>query len=94
MAGLPGFPRRHPVVAFLAVACAYSGGLWFVMIASAGHWVPFRFPANPLGSFGPALAALLLARRSGLASSTSAGVRSLRGRSFAPVPNRGAAIPV
>jgi uncharacterized protein len=58
--------RRHPLLTFLLVACGYSWSLWFLMIASARGWLPFRFPTSPLGSFGPLLAAWLLARPSGL----------------------------
>lgn len=52
-------------VLFMVVACGYSWTLWALMMASAQGWLPFRFPTNFLGSFGPSLAGLLLAARAG-----------------------------
>jgi membrane protease YdiL (CAAX protease family) len=46
----------------MLVACSYSWSLWFLMIASARGWLPFRFPTNPLGSLGPLIAACVLVR--------------------------------
>ena len=56
-------PKRHPVVLFMLVACGYSWSLWALMMASAQGWLPFHFPTNFLGSFGPSLAGLVLAAR-------------------------------
>jgi len=73
--------RRHPLLTFMVIACGFSWSLWLLMIASAHHWLPFRFPTSPVGSFGPLLAALVLARPSGLASGTPGFLRStLSGR--------------
>jgi membrane protease YdiL (CAAX protease family) len=76
--------RRHPVVAFTIAACLYSWTLWFLMIASARNWLPFRFPTNFTGSFGPLLAALVLARWAGLASGPSAFMRTTLGARLRP----------
>lgn len=61
------------VLAFFLLACALSWLDWGLVIASARGWIPWRIGANPWGSFGPALAALLLAARDG----GRAGVRDL-----------------
>lgn len=50
---------------FFALACAFSWALWLTAIASQRGLVPFRFSPGPLGSFGPAIAALLVARSDG-----------------------------
>ena len=67
--------NRRPILVFMLVACGFSWGLWLLMIASARGYLPFRFPANPLGSFGPTLAALLLVRRAGLHTSVGTFLR-------------------
>lgn len=58
-----GGKLRHPAALFLVLACGYSWSLWGLMMASAQGWLPFHFPTNFLGSFGPSLAALVLAAR-------------------------------
>jgi uncharacterized protein len=51
----------YPLLTFFLTACILSWALWGLMMASARGYLPFRFPMNPSGSFGPALAALLVA---------------------------------
>lgn len=51
---------RHPLRAFFALACIFSWTLWALMFASAQGWLPFNFPTNWTGSFGPTIAALLV----------------------------------
>jgi membrane protease YdiL (CAAX protease family) len=53
----------HPVVLFMVLACGYSWILWGLMMASAQGWLPFHFPTNFLGSFGPSLAWLVMAAK-------------------------------
>lgn len=53
--------QQSPVTMFFLLACIFSWGLWTLMMASARGILPFTFPTNPFGSFGPAVAALLLA---------------------------------
>ncbi|MGH8030083.1 MAG: lysostaphin resistance A-like protein [Arenimonas sp.] len=65
------------LVAFFVLACAISWADWFAVIGSARGWVPFHVGPNPWGSFGPALAAVILAWFDG----RSDGVRAL----FAPL---------
>ena len=64
---------RHPVASFFGVACAFSWILWGLMIASARGALPFRFPTNWTGSFGPFVGALAIAA----ALKGGAGVREL-----------------
>mgnify|MGYP001765756476 CR=1 FL=1 len=54
---------RRDLFLFAFLACGYSWSLWALMMASAQGWLPFHFPTNFLGSFGPSLAALVLAAR-------------------------------
>ncbi len=53
-----GWVARHPVFAFILICYGFSWGLWSLMILSSQGMLPFRFPTNPLGSFGPAVAAI------------------------------------
>jgi membrane protease YdiL (CAAX protease family) len=64
---------RHPVVAFFIVTCAFSWILWGLMIASQRGSLPFRFPTNWTGSFGPFFGAIVVAA----ALKGGAGVRDL-----------------
>lgn len=54
---------RRDLFLFVFLACGFSWSLWALMMASAQGWLPFRFPTNFLGSFGPSLAGLVLAAR-------------------------------
>jgi membrane protease YdiL (CAAX protease family) len=65
--------RRHPVISFFVVACAFSWILWGLMMASERGALPFRFPTNWTGSFGPFVGALVIAA----ALKGGAGVREL-----------------
>jgi membrane protease YdiL (CAAX protease family) len=60
---------RAPVTgspfAFFLLACAFSWLDWGAVIASAHGWLPLHVGPNPWGSFGPALAAIVLAWRAG-----------------------------
>lgn len=47
------FVQSHPVASFIFVTFFYSWTLWLLMILSARDLLPFRFPTNFLGSFGP-----------------------------------------
>jgi hypothetical protein len=53
--------RAASPLAFFLLACGLSWLDWGLVIASAHGWVPFHVGPNPWGSFGPALAAMLLA---------------------------------
>jgi membrane protease YdiL (CAAX protease family) len=64
---------RHPVASFFAVTCAFSWILWGLMIASQQGALPFRFPTNWAGSFGPLVGALAVSAALG----GGAGVRGL-----------------
>lgn len=57
----------RPWLLFMVLACGYSWVLWGLMMASAQGWLPFHFPTNFLGSFGPSLAGLVMAAREGRA---------------------------
>jgi membrane protease YdiL (CAAX protease family) len=48
------------LVLFCALACAFSWADWGLVLASARGWISVRVPLNPWGSFGPALAALVV----------------------------------
>ena len=54
---------ERPWLIFMVLACGYSWTLWGLMMASAQGWLPFHFPTNFLGSFGPSLAGLVMAVR-------------------------------
>jgi len=54
-----------PVALFALLAIALSWALWFPIIASQHGWIDVKIPVMPWGSFGPALAAILLSLRSG-----------------------------
>jgi membrane protease YdiL (CAAX protease family) len=53
--------QSHPVASFLALTFLYSWTLWLLMILSNKNLLPFKFPTNFLGSFGPAVGALVVA---------------------------------
>jgi membrane protease YdiL (CAAX protease family) len=55
------FVRRYPVASFFVVTCAFSWILWALMIASQRGLLPFRFPTNWAGSFGPFVGAIVIA---------------------------------
>ena len=52
-------------VLFCLIACAFSWSDWGLVIASSRGWVPFHLGPNPWGSFGPAVAALVVTALSG-----------------------------
>ncbi len=52
-----------PVVAFMLLALALSWGLWISTIASQHGWIEAQIPVMPWGSFGPAIAAIIVAAR-------------------------------
>jgi len=49
--------------AFLAIGLSWA--LWLPIIASQHGWIEAKIPVMPWGSFGPALAAIILSLRSG-----------------------------
>jgi membrane protease YdiL (CAAX protease family) len=53
--------ERHPVVSFFLFACAFSWILWGLMLASQRGALPFAFPVNWSGSFGPFAGAVVTA---------------------------------
>lgn len=59
--------RKHPLLAFMLLACGYSWTWWGLMLASQHGWLPVQVPAGPWGSFGPLLAACVLCRPAGIA---------------------------
>lgn len=65
----PGWVARHPLIAFVGVACGFSWTLWGLMIASSQGLLPFKVPTGPWGSFGPLLAAWLLCVPAAIADS-------------------------
>ena len=65
------------VIVFFVLACALSWLDWGLVIASANGWVGFKFPLNPWGSFGPAIAAVAMS----VAAAGRGGLREL----FAPL---------
>lgn len=48
---------RHPLLLVLALA---GLGLWVVLLAAAGYWVPAWLEAHPLGLLGAQAGALAL----------------------------------
>jgi membrane protease YdiL (CAAX protease family) len=82
---MDGTPTHRRLLAFMVLACGYSWTLWALMMASAQGWLPFHFPTNFLGSFGPSLAGLVLAAREGRAKALlrSAVQWRFRGRWYA-----------
>lgn len=50
----------YPVISFMVFTIVYSWTLWLLMILSARGSLPFSFPTNFLGSFGPAIGALIV----------------------------------
>lgn len=52
--------QSHPVISFIAFTFLYSWTLWLLMILSNKGLLPFKFPTNFLGSFGPAFGALMV----------------------------------
>jgi hypothetical protein len=53
------------VAIFVLVAIILSWGLWLPIIASQRGWIDAKIPVMPWGSFGPAIAAILVSLRSG-----------------------------
>lgn len=68
------------LAAFFLIATALSWGLWLPTIASQRGWIAVRIPVMPWGSFGPALAAILVAARSGGAGALLGGLLRWRAR--------------
>lgn len=58
---IPGWAAANPAILFVALALGFSWSLWVPMILSQQGLLPFKVPVNPLGSFGPAAAALVTA---------------------------------
>jgi len=52
--------KSFPVTSFILLTIIYSWTLWLLMILSARGLLPFKFPTNFLGSFGPAIGALIV----------------------------------
>ena len=52
--------RKYPLSSFIIITLLYSWTLWLLMILSSRGLLPFRFPTNFLGSFGPAVGALIV----------------------------------
>lgn len=50
--------QANPVVWFIIITFLFSWGLWMLMILSGKGLLPFHFPTNFLGSFGPAFGAI------------------------------------
>lgn len=69
--------KRYVLHAFVALSCLFSWTLWGLIIASSKGWLPVSIPLNPWGSFGPAIAAVVVSLKSD-------GKRGLRGL-FAPL---------
>lgn len=69
-------PARR-VVLFVLLSCLFSWSLWLPAIASTRGWIPVRFASGPWGSFGPALAGLVMAWRYGEPVGVGAMLRSL-----------------
>ncbi len=51
---------KNPILSFVIVTFLYSWTLWLLMILSSKGMLPFRFPTNFLGSFGPAIGAITI----------------------------------
>ncbi|MEW6363954.1 MAG: type II CAAX endopeptidase family protein [Acidobacteriota bacterium] len=69
--------RQHPVVVFLVGAFGFSWGLWTLMILSQHNMLPFKFPTNWIGSFGPLVGALLMLTLAGEKGSIRVLLRSM-----------------
>lgn len=65
--------ERFGLIAFILLSCVLSWTMWGLIIASERGWIPISIPLNPWGSFGPALAALILI----LKSDGKPGIRAL-----------------
>jgi len=52
--------QSHPIASFITFTLLYSWTLWLLMILSNKGLLPFKFPTNFLGSFGPAIGALIV----------------------------------
>jgi uncharacterized protein len=52
--------KSYPIASFIAITLIYSWTLWLLMILSKKGLLPFNFPTNFLGSFGPAIGALIV----------------------------------
>jgi uncharacterized protein len=52
--------QSNPIASFIGFTLLYSWTLWLLMILSNKGLLPFKFPTNFLGSFGPAVGALLV----------------------------------
>lgn len=70
--------RAKSFLLYIAVSFGFSWLLWLLMILSQHGMLGFKFPLNPLGSFGPALGAIAVAAATG----GRAGVRTLLFRLF------------
>lgn len=69
--------RRHPVALFLVASFGFSWGLWGLMLLSQHHQLPFRFPTNWTGSFGPFFGAVVALALGGEKGELKALFRSL-----------------
>lgn len=54
------FIQANPIVWFIIITFLFSWGLWLLMILSNKGLLPFHFPTNFLGSFGPAVGAITI----------------------------------
>jgi uncharacterized protein len=52
--------QSNPIASFIVFTLLYSWTLWILMILSNKGLLPFNFPTNFLGSFGPAVGALIV----------------------------------
>jgi membrane protease YdiL (CAAX protease family) len=52
--------QSNPIASFIVFTLLYSWTLWLLMILSNEGLLPFKFPTNFLGSFGPAVGALIV----------------------------------
>jgi hypothetical protein len=52
--------QSNPIASFIVITLLYSWTLWLLMILSNKGILPFKFPTNFLGSFGPAVGALIV----------------------------------
>jgi membrane protease YdiL (CAAX protease family) len=52
--------QNNPVISFIVITFVFSWTLWLLMILSNKHILPFQFPTNFLGSFGPAIGGLIV----------------------------------
>jgi hypothetical protein len=67
---------NYPLASFIVVSFIYSWTLWLLMILSKQGMLPFNFPTNFLGSFGPAIGAIVVS----LIISGRKGLKELFGR--------------